>query len=86
MANASTVAGSAVGIAGTGSSSLNSSKGIQIVDNDTLYIADTGNNRVVVIQTRLHQCDQHSWLTWQCVQSTELADGRLRHRRVHLHP
>ena len=50
MDNASTVAGSAVGIAGTGSSSLNSSRGIRIADNDTLYIADTGNNRVLVIQ------------------------------------
>ena len=48
--NATTVAGSAAGIYGTGSSSLIFNGGIRIVDNDTLYIADTDNNRVVVIR------------------------------------
>ena len=50
MANASTVAGSAASISGTSPSSLNSNQGIQIVDNNTLYIVDTGNHRIVVIQ------------------------------------
>ena len=46
MSNGNSVAG----IGGTVPSSLNSSKGIQIVDNNTLYIADTANNRVLVVQ------------------------------------
>ena len=45
-----TVAGSAAGTSGADASSLHSNQGMQIVDNNTLYIADTGNHRVVVIQ------------------------------------
>ena len=48
--NATTVAGSAAATAGSGSSSLNTNQGIQIVGNNTLYIADKTNHRVVVIQ------------------------------------
>ena len=51
MSGAGTVAGSAAGLSGTGPSSFSSNKGIQIVDNNTLYIADTANNRVVVIRS-----------------------------------
>ena len=50
MSNASTVAGSAAGTSGTSPSSLFYNRGIQIVDNNTLYIADSSNNRVIVIQ------------------------------------
>ena len=48
--DADTVAGSAAGTSGADASLLNSNQGMQIVDNNTLYIADTGNHRVVVIQ------------------------------------
>ena len=44
------MAGSSSGVSGGDSSSLYSNLGIQIVDNNTLYIADFRNNRVVVIQ------------------------------------
>ena len=50
MSNAITVAGSADGVSGTSPSSLCYNQGVQIVDNNTLYIADAGNNRVVVIK------------------------------------
>ena len=50
MPNAGTVAGSVAGINGTDPSSLSSSRGMQIVDNNTLYVADTLNHRVVVIR------------------------------------
>ena len=48
--DADTVAGSAAGTSGADASSLHSNQGMQIVDNNTLYIADSGNHRVVVIQ------------------------------------
>ena len=46
-----TVAGSATGTGGTSSASLSNNLAIQIVDSgNNLYIADTGNNRVALIQ------------------------------------
>ena len=48
--NATTVAGSAATTSGSGASSLTTNQGIQMVDNNTLYIADRLNHRVVVIQ------------------------------------
>ena len=48
--NATTVAGSSATAAGAGNSSLSYNQGIQIVDNNTLYVADRGNHRVVVIR------------------------------------
>lgn len=47
--NATTVAGSATAVSGSTLSLLNWNYGIQIVDNNTLYIADQNNHRVVVI-------------------------------------
>ena len=44
------MAGSALSIAGIDSSSLYYNRGIQIVDNNTLYVADYSNSRVVVIE------------------------------------
>ena len=49
--NATTVAGSALGSPGYDSSSLDYNGGIRIVDNETLYIADTYNNRIVLIRS-----------------------------------
>ena len=43
------MAGSAATTAGSGLASLNTNHGIQVTDNDTLYIADRSNNRIVVI-------------------------------------
>ena len=48
--DADTVAGSSAGVSGNDSSSLAFNAGIRIADNNTLYIADSSNNRVVVIQ------------------------------------
>ena len=45
-----TVAGSSATTAGSTSSLLNTNLGIYITDNDTLYIADQLNHRIVVIQ------------------------------------
>ena len=50
MPNATTVTGSADGVSGTSPSSLFYNRGIQIAENKTLYIADSGNNRAVVIK------------------------------------
>ena len=45
-----TVAGSPTAVSGSGPSALTLNQGIRIVDNNTLFIADTGNHRIVVIQ------------------------------------
>ncbi|CAF3646521.1 unnamed protein product [Adineta steineri] len=50
LLNATTVAGSSAGTSGSTSSLLNTNLGIQIVNNNTLYIADQNNHRIVVIQ------------------------------------
>ncbi|CAF0970799.1 unnamed protein product [Adineta steineri] len=47
---ANTVAGSSAGTSGSTSSRLNTNLGIQIVNNNTLYIADQNNHRIVAIQ------------------------------------
>ena len=50
MPNATTVAGSVSAASGSGSSFLNMSQGIRVVDSETLFIADKDNHRVVVIK------------------------------------
>lgn len=47
--NGTTVAGSANGTRGTTASHLDLPRGISITDNDVLYISDTYNHRIVVI-------------------------------------
>jgi sugar lactone lactonase YvrE len=48
--NATTVAGNANGASGSSSGYLYQNGGISISSDDILYIADTGNNRIVVVQ------------------------------------
>ena len=48
--NATTAAGSSTGGSGSTASLLSGNYGLRIVDNDTLYIADRSNHRVVVIR------------------------------------
>jgi sugar lactone lactonase YvrE len=48
--NATTVAGQADGTSGSSIHYLNSNVGISISNDDTLYIADQNNNRIVVVQ------------------------------------
>ena len=48
--NATTVAGSAAGISGSALNQLNYTRGIRIDGDDTLYVTDTYNNRIVLIQ------------------------------------
>ena len=48
--NATTVAGSANGAPGSSTSTLNSNQGIRIAENNTLYVADVSNNRIVLLR------------------------------------
>ena len=48
--NASTLAGQANGASGTSINYLKTVEGISISNNDMLYIADAGNNRIVTVQ------------------------------------
>ena len=47
--NASTVYGLSNGTSGSALNQLNISVGIQIVDNDTLYITDSNNQRIIIV-------------------------------------
>jgi hypothetical protein len=49
--NAITVAGSINGTSGSSLDLLNRNLGLYIADDDTLYIADSNNNRIVLIQS-----------------------------------
>jgi sugar lactone lactonase YvrE len=48
--NGTTVAGQARGTSGSSLSQLNSPFGLSITKNDVLYVSDTDNNRIVVVQ------------------------------------
>ena len=47
--NAITVAGSETGMSGSSLNELDYTRGIRIDDNDTLYVTDSNNNRIVLI-------------------------------------